>query len=465
MPPIAQCPAAPSVAPCPAVPTETLVPTMPTAALGPVVRELLDWLWAAAPALPAEVEQRAQRLWLDTVSCARSGLQADEPRRWLAVQADTERGPVPLPGSALRLGAGAAATALALGACWDEACEGLAMAHGRPGVPVVAALWSQLGALQPSWAALWRASAVGYEVAARLGASLRIRPGMHVDGVWGAFGAAAALVHLHGGTAAQAAAAVESCATQLPFSLYRPVRQGATVRNLYLGHSAWLGLQGAQAALAGLGTPQGALDDVATLMLDPAAAGAWLPPGRWLVMDSYWKPFAAVRHLHYGAQAALGWHGLDLDPAALDTIDLHIYPEALQYCANRDPQSPLAAQFSLSFGVAAALAFGDLSPAEFRAPRFLDPALRRLEALVRVHADPQAYPGATRGARLLLRAGAQQWQLEQGAVTGDPGHPPSVAQVQVKFSRYTASDASMADWARRVTQDPPGAPARWPDAD
>jgi 2-methylcitrate dehydratase PrpD len=433
-------------------------------ALGTAVNELLQWLWNAVPAMPPAIQARAQRLWLDTVSCAYSGLQAPEPQRWLAAQATTEAGPVPLPGSAIQLGAGAAATAFALGACWDEACEGLALAHGRPGVPVVAALWTQLASVRPSWLALWQATAVGYEVAARLGAVLRIRPGMHVDGVWGAFGAAAALVHLRGGTASEAAAAIQACATQLPFTLYRPVREGANVRNTYLGHSAWLGLQGARAALGGLGTPEGALDDVASLMLDPTSAGAWPAHGPWLMLDSYWKPFAAVRHLHYGAQAACAWFALGEDAAGLTAVELHTYPEALVYCGNRAPLTPLAAQFSLSFGVAAALAFGGLSPAEFRQPRFFDSQLRRLETLVQVLPDPYAYPGAMRGARLELRAGPRQWCMEQGAVTGDPGYEPDAAQVMAKFERYTGRDKAMAKWAERVLQDELQSAAFWPSA-
>ena len=45
----------------------------------PAVVDLLQGLWPAAQALPAPVVDRARRLWLDTVSCAASGLQADEP--------------------------------------------------------------------------------------------------------------------------------------------------------------------------------------------------------------------------------------------------------------------------------------------------------------------------------------------------------------------------------------------------
>ena len=424
--------------------------------------ELGQWLWPAAADLPDAVSQRAQRLWRDTASCAWAGLRAAEPARWLAMQAVTDGGQVPLPGSPLRLSASAAATAFAVGACWDEACEGLALAHGRPGVPVVAALWSQIAVRRPSWQTLWQATAAGYEVAGRLGARLRILPGMHVDGVWGAFGAADALVWLRGGGWQEARQALEACAVQLPFTLYRPVRAGANVRNLYLGHSAWLGLQAAQAVEAGFATPEGAIDDFATLALDPLAAGEWPAPGDWLLSQSYWKPFAAVRHVHYGAQAALALRGQLPSNSVIDELKLRIYPEALQYCGNRAPQTVIAAQFSLSYGVAAALIFGDLSPTEFRQPCFADPRLRRLEAMVELQADAQAWPAGKRGASLSARLGDRWWHVDQGSVAGDAGNDPPAHALQAKYTQFTQNDPAMAAWAERVCEDPPQAPACYP---
>jgi len=434
------------------------MPTPPP--LATRLEELGAWLWPASGALPPKVLARAQRLWLDTVACAYAGLRSPELERWLALQAHGDAGRTLLPGTGLQLAAGTATTAFALAACWDEACEGLALAHGRPGVPVVAALWPLLAGGAHDWQAMLRATAAGYEVAARLGAHLRIRPGMHVDGTWGAFGAAAALVHLRGGDWPEAQRALEACATQLPFSLYRPVREGANVRNLYLGHSAWLGRQAAQAVQAGLDTPQGALDDFASLALDPAQAGEWIGPGEWLLLRSYWKPFAAVRHVHYGAQAARRLRSQVPDPASIDAIRLTVYPEALQYCGNRAPATVLAAQFSLSFGVAAALVHGDLSPAEFRAPRFGDERVRRLEQLIEVVADADAFAAGARGARLEVRCGLETLRIAQGPVAGDAGCEPTPEQVRAKFDQFTGSDQALAHWAQQVQA--PGARATPP---
>ena len=418
-----------------------------------------EWLLPAAQDLPAPVQAIAQRLWLDTLSCAWAGLRADEPLRWLQVQHIGDAGDIPLPGTLLKFSAGAAATALAMGACWDEACEGLALAHGRPGVPIVAALWSQLASSKPDWQALWQATVVGYEVAGRLGARLRIKPGMHVDGVWGAFGAAAAVVHLRGGSWADIQRALQACAVQLPFTLYKPIAQGKNVRNMYLGHSAWLGLQAANVVAADLATPTGAIDDFAGLALDESSAGSWPDAGHWLISQSYWKPFAAVRHVHYGAQAALKLRSQLPALEDIDELRLSTYAEAQQYCGNRAPQTVLAAQFSLSFGVAAALVFGDLSPNEFRAPRFLDADTRRLEALLSIQADASMFPVGQRGAKLSARVGQQWWYVDQGPVTGDAGHQPDQQTVLRKYTQFTRSDPLMALWARQVLSNDPRASA------
>lgn len=428
--------------------------------------ELGDWLWPATCALPAAVISRVQRLWMDTSACAYAGLRAAEPAALAADQAASDPGHVPLPGSQHLVGAQAAAGLMALAACWDEACEGAAVAHGRPGVPVIAALWTQLAGRRVSWSAVWRATVIGYEVGARMGAFLRIRPGMHVDGVWGAFGAAAAVVSLRGGDWAQVLRALQACATQLPFSLYQPIRQGANVRNTYLAHSAWLGLQAAQWTCAGLAMPVGTVSEYRTLALDGAGHGHWPAPGQWLTLDSYWKPFAAVRHVHYGAQAALRlraqWLAQGLRVVDIEEIELCVYPEALQYCGNRAPETVLAAQFSLSHGVACALVHGDLGPAQFRAPQFMDEAVRKLEARVRVRVDAQAFPGAARGAHLCIAGAGASLSVRQDSVTGDAGHEPDPQAVLDKFHRDTGGNEAMRHWARSLSEAGPDAMACLP---
>ncbi len=432
------------------------------------MRTLID---AALPALAAvgqaggigSAEQAARWLWHDTLGCAWSGYQVPEVRALLALHTTLAPGAFVAPGSdalAPGIGATAAANLNAIAACWDEACEGLAVAHGRPGVPVVSALWA-LAAHRPlSWQRVLQATVLGYQVGGSLGAWLRILPGMHVDGFWPGLGVAAAVAWALELPPEGIVDAIETCACQLPASLYLPITQGSNARNGYLGHSAWLGLSAALSAAAGIAGPRGAVQAAAQRLLQRPAHEA--PPlhGETLIEHAYWKPFACVRHVHYGARAAQQLRA-QLPVADIEELVLTVYPEAITYCGNRAPASAIAAQFSLSHGVAAMLVHGELGPAQFRSAALRDPEVMRLEALVRIVADPARYSDGRRGATLAARAGGRWHRVDVDAVEGDAGHPPTPAQRDAKFLQLCGADPRASATAQRMLTAAPAADAGW----
>src|SRR5476649_539966 len=211
--------------------------------------EVLEWLFGTRP--PGAVETKARELLLDTFGCVIAA------RRHPEVLAFGEKLQAADPGSAA-----SAAAVFAAAACWDEACEGSARAHVRPGLPVLAAC-NALSRIKPHpYQEVLCAYIVGYELVGRIGESMRVGPGMHVDGAWPCFGVAAAVVRLLGGDARQALAAVRIAACQMPFALYLPVAAGANARNTYLSHAAQLGMLAGSAALAGFVAPAGALEEL-----------------------------------------------------------------------------------------------------------------------------------------------------------------------------------------------------------
>jgi 2-methylcitrate dehydratase PrpD len=258
------------------------------------LRPLLARLWDAPPA--GEIAHRARLLLLDTLGCAIAGAGAAEVASLARATMAGRVGTLRLPGFADALDIPAAASLLATAACWDEACEGLARAHGRPGlhtVPAVLALGLARGAtLGQALAAL----VAGYEVAGRLGEVLRVRPGMHVDGTFGVHGAAVAAARLLGLGAEAALDAVRTAACTASASLYLPIRRGSVTRNLYAGQAAERGIAAAQAVAAGIAPPEDALEESArvALGLDPAAMRL-APPEVPLIAEGYLKPYAAVR--------------------------------------------------------------------------------------------------------------------------------------------------------------------------
>ncbi|MGI9611988.1 MAG: MmgE/PrpD family protein [Acidimicrobiales bacterium] len=406
-------------------------------------REVIDWLFDESVLHPdqmidADVERAARLLFLDTLGCAIGGGAKPELRALNEAMAEFEPGPAALPGMVEPLTAPAAASWCATAATWDEACEGLARAHGRPGLhafPVAVTLTlAKGGTFGEALVALIR----GFEVGGRLGERLRIQAGMHVDGTWGTFGAATAAgsVLQHGPS--DVAATIEASACQTPMSLYLPVAQGATIRNSYVAESVRRAIALSIHVASGVTTPTGALEAVDGMAFGerPTDTGV-APPGEWLISQGYLKPFAAVRHVHYGAEAARRWRELERPTTAIHAISFDVYPEAVTYCANRAPATAIAAQFSLTYGIARMLATGDLGPEAYATTSLRDPEVRRLEQLIDVRAVPGDRPDERYATLRITTEDAGEYQISVDQVTGDADSPMTSEEVVDKFLAYS----------------------------
>ena len=95
--------------------------------------------WVCATPLEGDADHAARRLLLDTLACAIAGMRKVD-LRYLGGDASAKSGAAHvILGAPSGLGPAEAAYVVALAACADEACEGLAFAHGRPGLHAVAA--------------------------------------------------------------------------------------------------------------------------------------------------------------------------------------------------------------------------------------------------------------------------------------------------------------------------------------
>jgi 2-methylcitrate dehydratase PrpD len=156
-----------------------------------------------------------------------------------------------------------------------------------------------------------------------------------------------------------------------------------------------------------------------------------------LVLQGYFKPFAAVRHVHYGAQAALSWRAaFDTQTQSITAIRLQTYPEAVIYCGNRTPANVIQAQFSLTYGLTHALARGSLGPKAYDLDTLADDEIRRLESLVVV--DDTARFSTGRGAHLTITRDGAETSVEVDRVDGDPDQPMAPDDVVAKFERFAA---------------------------
>ncbi len=197
------------------------------------------------------------------------------------------------------------------------------------------------------------------------------------------------------------------------------------------------------------------------IALGATEPGTRAPAGSWLLEEGYAKPFAGVRHAHYGAAAALA-----LQPAiaarldALRGIVLETYGEAIAYAGNRAPASAIKAQFSLSWGIAAALAQGDLGPDAYTDAALADPLLRRLEAMVVLREDAAMTATGRRAARVTLDLEDDQLSHAVESIAGDPGRPMTEAEIRAKFRRLAApllGEAASDSIAARIIEGDAGA--------
>ncbi|MBL8629295.1 MAG: MmgE/PrpD family protein [Rhodospirillaceae bacterium] len=407
--------------------------------------ETVAWLQGVDLADHAAVEDKARLLLLDTIACAVAGMVEPELKALGQGLQKTASGSVQWPAGPALVPASAAFLS-AVSACWHEACEGLARAHGRPGlhaIPVAVSLGLANGATLRD---VLEAIVYGYEIGGRAGEAMRIRGGLHVDGTWGVFAAVAAAARLQKCDAATTIQALAIAACQITTSLYAPITAGRTARNTYVGHAASWALHAVESAAAGITAPDTVFEQAAQALGEGAKATSWpwADAGEFLILQSYLKPFAAVRHVHYSAACALQRFAAKADATVdITAITLHTYPEALTYCGNRNARTAIQAQFSLTHGTVFALRNGSLGPEAYAPSVFQDPEHARLEKLISLVPDHSI---ANRGARLsvVTRSGTEEYAVS--SVLGDPDLPLSQADVATKAKAYMSSviDAAQA---------------------
>lgn len=428
----------------------TIIPPQPLAAPAPdqgyaltQLAALRDFVTTAVPIteLAPTIRDKAAMMLLDTLGCILAGRQATLVRQTEAAYAAHDQGPFHFPGGpALALQPAAAIAAMA--SAWDEACEGLPYAHGRPGLALVGALLPLAVIRHAAVSELLDAIRFGYEVGARAGGWLRIRPGMHVDGNWPAIGVAAGVARLLGEPASRIWQAINIAACQLPTSLYAPIRTGDMARNTYLSHCAHLGLLAAFSASGGITAPDDVLVQYATAHASPVSTPV-PPPDHPFLLDAYFKPYACVRHAHYGLEAAMRLRdSMEGEVAGVRSIALEVYEEAATYAGNRAPTAALTGQFSLSLAVAAGLRFGEMGPEFYQPERFEDPQLRALEHLVKI--STRSDWGHGQRAAILTVVHRGKTLVERvDSVAGGPERPLSRAFLVDKFIRYSSPSCGL----------------------
>jgi 2-methylcitrate dehydratase PrpD len=401
-------------------------------------------------AVPPSVRDHAALIVADTLGVILGGSREPEVER-LRAGADRAAGQATVLGRGFaRVEPWWAIVANGLAGTMLELDEGHRFARGHPGIHVLPAALAEAERLDRSGDALLTAFVLGYDVAARLGGAAPVRPGMHMHGVHGAVGAAAAVARLRELGVTDTARTLGVAAGLTLGTSWRTALGGATVRNAYAGVAGANGWLAADLAVAGITTLPDMLSEsfgrISGTGLDAVLALDGLG-GRFEVTRNYFKRYACCRYNHPAVEAVEEL--LTVAPIAADRIgSIRVATSALGATMNdRDPVGPLGAKFSIPYSLAARLVLGDCGAAAFREPALSEPRVRALARLVEVVEDPAltALVPDKRPARVEIRLTDGRVLARQvDTPSGEFDRPYSEAQLRGKFTELASGDLGAA---------------------
>jgi 2-methylcitrate dehydratase PrpD len=220
---------------------------------------------------------------------------------------------------------------------------------------------------------------------------------------------------------------------------------GATVRNIFTGHSGLMGLMAARLVECGF---TGEKDSPATIYgkvladgFDPAKATENL--GReWMLAQGYFKLHPTGRYVHSAIDALedLLSRAGKLDLAAIERIDVKAYRLAAMLKETRVTSS-FGARFSVPFALATILFHGHSELAAFEQPAVDNPKIQALAARVQVQ-EEASYTARYPAEQICdLRIVLSNGQALDGRCTitkGEPSKPHQPEELRAKFMRLGA---------------------------
>ena len=388
----------------------------------------------------AETRQRARRHVIDWLGCATAGMASPAGRVLHAHASGRE------PGAVYALGAGRRGLEAAvmlnggLGNVLEmDDIHRTSILHPGPVViPAALAVAEREGA---AVGALLDGVVRGYEAMIRIGAALG--PGhyafFHNTATAGPFGAAAAAASLLKLTPEQTVWALGNAGTTTGGLWQMRLDPGVISKQVHTGRAAAWGVQSADLARLGGAGPAAILDGPLGLFAAtcPDAAADTVvadPDAAWKIWDVSFKPWAACRHAHPTIDAALAMRDR-IDPLHLDHVEVRTYRDAVTFCDNATPSTPIEAKFSLQHCVAAVLFYGRPPLEAFEPPAIHDGRIAALRETVTVAEDPaltQAYPRHFGASVTMTLTDGQEVAATVADALGDPDNPLSEADTLAK---------------------------------
>ncbi|MEN3353960.1 MAG: hypothetical protein V7640_2118 [Betaproteobacteria bacterium] len=409
------------------------------------------------PELSPAARDRARWVLADCIPVIAAGMQQPEMRSFVDKHlARAASGTSWVIGARRRAATLDAALLNGTAGTWLELDEGNLFAKGHPGIQIVPTALALAQELGSSGADLLSAVALGYEVSARISRAAETRLSIHPHGTYGVIGAAVAAARLKGFGSEQMIELLNVAATMGMATSRHTLLDGATVRNIFTGHSGYMGLTAVRLVECGF---TGEVDGVGNVYgkvlsdtFDPDKVVAGL--GReWLIAQSYFKLHPTGRYVHSAIDALEDLlarvPGGRLEVADIERIEVRTYALAAMLAEKRVVSS-FGARFSVPFALASILYHGRSGLASFDDAAVANPAVQALAQRVDLQEDKShtaRYPKETPCDVRVLMRDATVHAGRCVVMKGEPTNQHKTAELQAKFF-----DLGTPVWGAAMTQ-------------
>jgi 2-methylcitrate dehydratase PrpD len=394
-------------------------------------------------AIPEPVLARTRDILIDSFAVTAAGMRTPEMMA-LANQRLAEGAP----GRAWVIGTGRtanpqdAAMLNGIAGAWLDFDEGNTLANGHPGVQVIPAALAVAQARGLSGRNFIAAVALGYEFVARIGMATKVKLIVNPHGTFGVAGAALVVARLTGMAPEHMRGLASLAASSCMATNRHTMRDGATVRNWYAGHSGFMGQMAVQLANAGFTGPADGVATTFSLVLgdgfDPEVAVAGLGE-RWHLTEGYLKRHPTARYAHSAIDAleAALTRVPDgrLDPEAIARIEVRAY-QLCAYLANPAPSGWFGTRFSVPFALATLIVGGRDGLTAFGDEAVADPRVMGLASRVELAEDPDltaAYPAFQRVRLAIELHDGTRFEGRCETTSGEPSRPHDPAALAAKY--------------------------------
>jgi 2-methylcitrate dehydratase PrpD len=310
--------------------------------------------------------------------------------------------------------------------------DGHCLAAGHPGAAIIPAVLMEAATLGSNGHDVLAATALGYDVALRIAAARRFSDTMSfASGQWTGFGVAAAIGWLRGMREDQLAHAIAIAGAEAPQNLPQGDCQASSVK----GSSPWstvAALFAVERAGCGMSGSIDMLDRVHAYNVPAITAELG---SRWLINETYLKPYASCRYTHPVIDAVLSLVAGRGSDEPIGRIVVDIFPEARKLPNECAPKSLEGGQFSVPFAAALAALRGAEAFRPLRPHSLSDPQVVELAQRVEI-----SYPDEFAGkfpqrtpARVTMVVGGRELAMDVPRPLGDADNPMEQSAVEDKL--------------------------------